>query len=403
MIFWMMPDGATRTQQMMDDFLKPFKKANPDIDIKITVINRHTLWGKIFTLKNSCPHEEMPDLIALPHYWTELLIQTGVLENLSALDKTIRVDDCAEFLKPHCFKKDSSDIYSVPWWFDISALHYREDHLKLITDNPQKLLSTWAGLLDACKALKENFEGSEGYFPIQNSDWRGTLSNRGLLPLLWSRGANVIDAAGSNGVSEPAFGQAVADYTELALKNYMPILRERSSIGNITSGRASMVIARRHGLTMYEGAHKDLPVNTLSIPRAGANYVNYLGGVNLGVTKVGRASSHALKLLKWMALPANQIKYARAAEGFPAQAAALESFISSSPERVKNYRQIIADSQTLPGQMATGTFMEVLGELLSAVSTAAASGLYTKDFLGAQIKKAKEEVDDIIRLYGERK
>ena len=396
MILWMMPDGATRTQEMINNFLEPFKKANPDIPIEIRVINRRTLWAKIFTLKNSCALDESPDLIAFPHYWTELLVQSGALENLTALDKSIRVDNCLDSLKPHCYKKGTPDIYSMPWWFDISALHYREDHLKLITDNPQKLLSTWAGLLDACKALKEHFEGIEGYYPIQNSDWRGTLSNRGVLPCLWSRSAQMVHAGGINGVGEPVFEQGLSDYIELALKNYMPILRERSSIGNITSGRASMILSRRNGLSTFE-----MPVNTLSIPRSGANYANYLGGVNLGIIKSNRERDNALSLLKWITSAENQIKYARAAEGFPALEEELRSFISSLPPRIKNYTQIIADSQTLPGLMATGALMEVLGELLSAAATAVVSGRYTKDLLAAEIKKAKAGTDDIIRLYGE--
>ena len=87
MIFWIMPDNAERTQSIMENFLKDFKKENPSINIEIEVINRATLWNKIFSLRHQIGTEKGPDLIAMPHYWTELLIKAGVLVNLTEFDK----------------------------------------------------------------------------------------------------------------------------------------------------------------------------------------------------------------------------------------------------------------------------------------------------------------------------
>jgi ABC-type glycerol-3-phosphate transport system substrate-binding protein len=402
MIFWMMPDGAARTKEMMNNFLEPFNKENPDISVDVRVINRHTLWARIFTLKHEGLHEECPDLIAIPHYWTQLMAVTGLLENLTEMDKTIRVDDCLDPLRAHSYKADSADIYSCPWWFDISALHYREDHLKLISPEPRKLLSTWSGLLEACALLKEHFAGTEGYYPVQNSDWRGALSNRGVLPCLKSRGAYIISEDGKTcGFGEPAFERGLEDYIELALRKYMPILKERSSLGNVNSGRSSIAITRRQGVGMFGGGNQDLPVATVGVPRAGAHYANYLGGVNLGITKKGAHKQNALKLLKWLTGVESQAKYAAGTEVFPALDASFQNFLLSSPRRIQSYAQIIADCFTLPSCMAAGTVMEVLGSLLGAVSTAVVRNEYGKSFLQSEIKKAKEEADNILRLYGD--
>jgi multiple sugar transport system substrate-binding protein len=400
MILWMMPDNATHTQEVMDNFLADFKQENPDVTIDIRVINRRTLWAKIFTLRHEIEEETCPSLLAMPHYWTELLTEAGALVNLTELDKTLRVDNTLDPLRPHSYKKNTADVYSIPWWMDVAALHYREDHLKLVTDNPQELLSTWAGLLEACKKLKEYFSDVEGYFPLQNSDWRGTLSNRGVLPCLWSRGGYLLNKEGTRaGFSQPEFRQGLEDYIELALKGYMPILRERSSLGTISSGKSSLVITRRQGLSMFEEKKTSFAVKTLSVPRTGANYVNYLGGVSIGLINGGRDKQNALKLLKWITRPEKQVEYAALTEVFPALEASFESLLLSSPGRMQNYTNIIASAATLSNHMATGTIMEILAEVMSNCASAIVRHSYNEDFLKQELKRAQEEATTLLELY----
>jgi multiple sugar transport system substrate-binding protein len=401
MILWMMPDNATRTREIMETFIAPFKKENPDISITIRVINRRTLWRKIFALMHEIPGDEIPDIIAMPHYWTQLLAVGGALENLTELDKTLRVDNSLDPLKPHSYKSGGADIYSIPWWFDVSALHYREDHLKLVSKEPQRLLSTWQGLLEACGMLKERFEGVEGYYPVQNSDWRGMLSNRGALPCLWSRGATVISEDGKTAsFDSPAFERGLQDYIDLALKKYMPVLMERNSLGGIGLGKSSIIITRRRGISVFERNTGDIVLKTLSVPKTGDSYINYLSGVNLAIIRTGMDKTSALKFLRWLSSVENQIKYASAAEVFPAAEESFESFMLFSPERMQNYNHIIAESASLPNRMATGSIMEVLGELLMSVVNAVATGKYTEDVLKSELKNSALEVSNILSLYG---
>jgi ABC-type glycerol-3-phosphate transport system substrate-binding protein len=385
----------------MEAFIEPFKEANPDISVTIRVINRRTLWVKVFALSHEIPGDEIPDIIAMPHYWTQLLAGSGVLENLTELDKTLRVDNCLDPLKPHSYKNGSADVYSMPWWFDVSVLHYREDHLKLISKEPRQLLSTWRGLLEACGMLKEHFEGVDGYYPVQNSDWRGILSNRGALPCLWSRGAVVISEDGKTAdFDSAAFERGLEDYIELALKKYMPVLMERNSLGGISFGKSSIVITRRQSASMFERGAGNISLKTLSVPKTGDSYVNYLGGVNLGIIRNGADKNSALKFLKWISSAENQIKYASVTEVFPAAEESFENFLLVSPERMQNYNQIIAQSASLPNRMVAGTVMEVLGELLMSVVSAIVTDKYSKDFLKSGLKNAAREVSNILSLYG---
>lgn len=402
MILWMMPDNATHTQAVMEKFLEAFKKENPGIEVNIKVINRRTLWARIFTLKHEIGHEDYPDLVAIPHYWTALLNKANMILNLTELDKTLRVDNCLDPLKPHCYKKDSVDIYSYPWWMDITALHYRNDHLKLISDNPSELLSTWPGLLHACAELKKYFEGTEGYMPMQNSDWRGSLSHRSVLPCLWGRGADLFNIKdGSCGFGTKEFEEGMADFVNLAAKEYMPILTERSSIGNISAGKSSLIITRKQGISIFEGRHKDFDVQTLPVPKTGSNYINYLSGVNFVIPRGSDKPEDALTLLKWITRPENQVEYASKTEVFPAAESGFEKFLLSSPQRLRNYTNIIAGARTLPNHIATGTIMEVMANIMSVVGSSIIMHKYGPETLKEQLNKAKEEVEAILSLYNE--
>jgi len=402
MIFWLMPDNATHTQAVLDVFLEDFKRNYPGSGVNIKVINRRTLWARIFTLKHEIGREGYPDLVAIPHYWTALLTKANMILNLTELDKTLRVDNCLDALRPHCYKKDTVDIYSFPWWMDVTALHYRNDHLKLVSQNPEALLSTWEGLLDACEKLKKYFEDTDGYMPLQNSDWRGSLSHRAVLPCLWSRGADLFNIKdGTCGFGTKEFEEGMEDFIKLAALEYMPILKERSSIGNISAGKSSIMMTRRQGISIFEGRHKDFDVKTLPIPRTGANYVNYLSGVNLVIPRGCAEPQRALELLKWLTSPEKQIEYASRTEVFPAREASFESFLLSSPQRLNNYTNIIAAARTLPNHIATGTIMEVMANIMSAVASEIIMHRYDRNSLRRLLKKGKEEVESILSLYNE--
>lgn len=401
MILWMMPDNSVQTQTVMSVFLSGFKRQNADINIDVKVINRRTLWSKIFTLRHEIANGRAPDLIAFPHYWTRILARANALENLTNLDKTLRVEACLDPVRSHCYGPDEVDLYSYPWWFDITALHYREDHLKLICEDPQELLSTWDGLLEASKKLKEYFRGTEGYFPIQNTDWRGSLSHRAVLPCIWGHGGYLVSADQKRcGIGDREFMLGMQDFTALAQRGYMPILRERNSLGTMSSGKASIMLTRRQGISMFEGAKGDLPVRTLPVPRTGGVYVNYLSAVNLAVVRGSKHSGEALRLLKWLCEPQNQMRYASLTEVFPASEAAFESFLLSSPQRVRNYTNIIAGARTLPNHIVTGTVMEIMASVMSQAASSILQRKYSDALLARVLKNAKEQVQMPLHLYG---
>lgn len=397
MILWVMPDSGAKTMEDYATLVSLFKKENPSADLSVRVFTRNVLWRLIFTLKDPT-NQETPDLIQIPHYWTALIVKAGIAENLSQLDPGITLTNCLLPLKEHCYQPGTKDIYSYPWWFDLSALHYRADHLKLVSDNPEEDLKTWSGLLHVCKALREQFSDVPGYYPMQNSDWRGSLSMRSALPCMWSRGLNFFtEDHAATLVGSKEFKEALHDYVSLALKEYMPILRERGSLGTIVSGKASMMISRKQGISTFS-ARRGMRVRTLPVPATGEKSAAYLSGMNLFINTFSQHKKEALDFIKFCARPDIQLRYANMIEAFPAFEESFEKFIASSA-RLQVYKDILPMANVLPNMVIMGTVMEILKRVLAMCATQIVEHRFTQASLDRELDMTAKEIELLLSTY----
>ncbi len=399
MILWVMPDSGARTKADYQKLVERFKKEYPAAEVTVEVLTRNQLWKKIFTLKHPATGEVIPDVIQIPHYWTALLTRAGVAENLSKLDPGLSLSTALAPLRAHCYKPGTKDLYSYPWWFDMSALHYRVDHLKFVTKNPEQDLATWEGLLDICAKLQEYFKEVDGYYPMQNGDWRGSLSTRSTFMEVWGRGADLFTPdLRDTLIHTPAFKEGVRDYIDLALKEYMPILRERGSLGTMLSGKASMLLSRKQGLASFHGRGR-ARVKTLPVPRTGPESQAYLSGMNLMINVAGKDKETALDFIKWSARADNQVKYASTMEVFPAFEDSFEQLIFTSSQRLQTYATILASARTLPNISITGTVIELLNKILAVSATQIVEGRFTQASLDIELDKAAKETQYLLSLY----
>jgi len=398
MILWALPDSGARSKEDYATFLALFKKENPAIDVTVRVFTRNVLWRRMFTIKNPTYEEEIPDVIQIPHYYTALLVKEGVAENLSRLDPGLSLSACLPALKQHCYQPGTKDIYSYPWWFDLSALHYRADHLKLVSDNPEADLKTWKGLLKICAALREKFKDVPGYYPMQNSDWRGSLSMRSAFPCVWSRGVDLLAPDHlSTQVGTKAFKEGLRDYITLALQEYMPILCERGSLGTMVSGKASLMISRKQGISTFS-ARRGMRVRTVPVPATGGKSVAYLSGMNLCINVLSQHKKEALKFIKFCARPDIQLHYARQIEAFPAFTDPLTAFLTSSP-RLDAYTDILRSARTLPNVVIMGTVMEILKRVLAVCATQIVENRFTPALLDREIDFTAKEIEYLLSIY----
>lgn len=401
MRFWILPDSGPNTTADLETFLAPFRAEHKDIDVKVEIFNRDSLWKRLFRLSFDDEVLDAPDVVQIPHAWTPLFIKSNLIENLTLLDPALALTNYLAPLITHCYKPGTKDIYSIPWWMDISALHYRVDHLERVSKNPAEDLSTWEGFLKICDALKHEFKDVSKYYPVQNSDWRGSLSVRNALPCIWSRGIDLTDKDFSRSLfTEDAFVDALEDYLQLALKKYMPILTERGSVGTMASGRASMILTRRQGQSIFENEDSnDFKVKTLPVPATGGSSAAFISGINLAITKKSVFKEDALAFIKWLGRGETQLKYASLMEVFPALEEKFDDFIFSSPMRMQTYTKIIAQGRTLGAHMVLPTATKILNEVLDKMAENILHGTYSRASLKDNLAYAAKEVDYLLNLY----
>ncbi|WP_428897740.1 ABC-type glycerol-3-phosphate transport system [Parelusimicrobium proximum] len=401
MLFWMMPDSGSNTLQNIESFLDGFKKEYPGIDVRVEVFTRQHLWTKLFNLIFDTDAER-PDAVEIPHSWTQALIQAGFLENISSLDPGFGLSSYLAPLVPQCYKKHTKDIYAFPWWMDIGALHYRVDHLKEVSKDPQQDLSTWDGLLDVCGRLKEAYADIDNYYPMQNSDWRGSLSVRNALTCLWGRGVDLFEEDYSASMfTRREFADGLEDYINLARYKYMPILKERGSLGTMISGRASMFITRRQGLAIFENRTHPFKVKTLPIPATGPASSSFISGINLVIPKNCAERDNALTFIKWLNRPDNQTSYASQMEVFPSLEDTFDEFIFSSSERMQTYAKIISSGRTLQNILVSPSATKILNEVLDKMAYAILSDEYSREYLERELARAASEADYLLSIYKE--
>lgn len=402
MKFWMMPDSGSNTRRDFEDFLKEFEEIHPEIEVNVEVFTRNTLWKNLFHLIFEPSSHELPDVVEIPHSWTHMLIKANFLEELSFFDPGLSLAKYLPPLIPHSYKKGTKDIYSVPWWMDITAMHYREDHLRKITKTPEEELSTWEGMLRICAKLKERFAASPNYFPLQNSDWRGSLSIRSVLPCIWSRGTDLFTADyASCRFREEEFVNALEDYIKLATHNYMPVLRERGSAGTMLSGKASIFISRRQSFNIFENKKKSFKIKTLPVPPPGKEEFSFISGINLAVPRASENKKDAMTFIKWLTAPRQQARYASLMEVFPALEDKFEDMVFAAGPGMATYAKIVSRARALQEHTVSAAATKILNEVLDGAAVAVVNGKYRREELERALDFAARQTDYLLDLYKE--
>ena len=402
MQFWVLPNSGVQTVAHLRALLVEFSMEHPDVRVDISVLTRETMWSKIFECQREPRTGEVADLVLIPHYWTALFARLGILAELSGQDGPSSLEEWIEPLRAHCVLPGTAKIYSVPWWMDVTALHYRVDHLREVCSNPDEQLSRWDGFVAACEALAARRKGGN-YFPLENANLKGSVNIRDLLPCIWNRGGDIFNTEFTRAaVHRDESLRGMEDFLQLFRKGHMPLMRERGSLGTMLEGKASMVLSRRLSQSVLPaGDQPDFEVKTLPVPGEIFGSHSFMSSYNLGILKAAQNQRDAMLLLKWLAHTDQQISYARLIHAFPPSSAGFENFIFSSHERMRTYAGIVSGTRCLPNVMVCGTYVEVLDKVLSRVSMELVRGTYSVGLLMQEMVKVQVEMDYLMSLYGD--
>lgn len=371
-------------------------------DIKVRIVNRQTMWKMLFRYQRTPETEEFPDIVEIPHYWTPLFAGMEILAYLGEAGVEFDASRWIGPLAEHCMHRRKRQACSLPWLMDVSALHYRVDHLREVASDPDKLLSDWDGLIMACRLLMDKRRGVRGYAPIENSNLRGTVTVRDILPSIWNNGGSLFSADNSrSALSREETLRGLEQYLDLFISGYMPLLQEKGSRGTMLDGRASMCISRRQADAFFldDGADQ-FSVKTVSIPGGIFGSHSFLSSYNLAVLKHSNNAARATRIISQLCENEAAMAYCRAVSAFPCSMTAFEQFIFSSPQRVRTYAAIVGDAGTVPAFSVTGTYLEIVDGALESLCHKIAQGRYSHRVMQEKMERVSKEMDYLISLYG---
>jgi ABC-type glycerol-3-phosphate transport system substrate-binding protein len=194
------------------------------------------------------------------------------------------------------------------------------------------------------------------------------------------------------------FKEGLRNYIDLALRNFMPILRERGSLGTMVSGKASLMLSRKLGLSTFD-ARRGIQVHTVPVPSTGEQPKAYMSGMNLFINVRSEHKKEALAFIKFCTRSDIQVQYAKLLEVFPAFEDALELFLLSSSRRLRVYGEILSAARTLPNITITGTIMEILKRILAVCATQIVEERFTQASLDRELDLAAKEIEYLLSLY----
>ncbi|AFK85372.1 MULTISPECIES: sugar ABC transporter substrate-binding protein [Thermoanaerobacterium] len=407
---WIMPNSP----QTVDDFLnvvKPFTDANPNIKIKVTVLDWGSAWTKITTAATSGVG---PDVLQLGTTWVPAIASMGALEDLT--DKVSDLGGASAFL-PAAWNstgiKNSGKTSAVPWFVDTRGIFYRTDVFEKAGIDPKQAFATWDSFLDAAKKINNMDINGQKIAAIGlpgKNDWN-VVHN--FASWIWGAGGDYLSPDDQHAVfNSQAALKGIDFYTGLALQGLVPkaVLEKNSTdVENLfAKGQFAMIFsgpwlvknfstpADKGGLSDTIAAKNYAVAN---LPEGPAGRFSFFGGSDLAIFKASTHKTEAYNLIKYLVTKEAQVNYAKVSGMLPALKEALDDPYITSDPHMAVFKEIAQYGRSYPAVPAWGQIENILLTHLGNVwdDVSGVKGPFNENMIVDEMNKAAEEVDGVLQ------
>lgn len=374
--FWALPDAGFGTFSLLKEHLALFCRDHPDIRVSISVGTTAALWDHLFRFVKRPKELPRPDILQFPSHWTASLGHLGLLQDLREFDGRITGQE---------------PVFSIPWWLEMRVLYYRKDTFRRLGLRAESL-STWDGLLEACRALWER-----RLVPIANSNPRRGVSFMDVAPCLWSRGTDLLAKDQTRTLLQRADSRAgVADYFELIASGWMPLSGANGlAPGDLFEGAAALQLSGR--LPPKQAALDE--IGAVPFPATGAEPATVMGGQSLGILRGSDAAQDAMSLLAALTEPARASVYAAAIGAFAPTEDGLAQGLEAFPDLKPAFERSRGVARALPTVRVMGTIERIFERAMDRLLREVSRGAYDPDMLHRELVHAGAEMDYVLDLY----
>jgi multiple sugar transport system substrate-binding protein len=312
--FWTMG----REGEIVQELTREFEKQNPAIRVDVQQIPWSAAHEKLLT---AYVGRSTPDLAQLGNTWMAEFAALKALEPLGAWLASSAVVESSGYF-PGIWETNVIDgePFGIPWYVDTRVLFYRRDILARA--GYSSMPRTWDQWHEAMESTKEVVGPEKFAIFLPANEWTQPV----ILGL--SAGSTLLMENDTRGAfAEPAFSRAFDFYLDLFRNDLAP------SVGNNEVANLYQEFARGY-FAMYitgpwnlgefrrrlpEELQDDWATAPLPGPDASTPGVSLAGGASLVMFRGSRHKEAAWKLMEFLSLPKQQLRFYRLSGDLPAR------------------------------------------------------------------------------------
>lgn len=409
---WAMPNSL-EPQRDIEDALKLFEEINPNIRVRVTIMDWGAAWTRITTAATS---RDVPDIVQLGSTWVGAISAMGALYDMK--EEAKEIGGGKDFI-PASWKmsglEGTGQVTAIPWIVDARALFYRTDVFDQL-GLTAKDLETWDSFRRTLKKIKEADLTIEGLkivplgMPGKN-DWN-VVHN--LSPWIWGAGGDYLSPDMKTSVLDSkAALKGVMFYISLAKDGFVPLeyleLNTAQVSSNFNNGSIAMYFDGPYEVRTLTtppgagGASDSITARNFAVvpyPRGPKGRYTFIGGSHLAIFNASKKKEAAWEVIKFLTTNKEaQLTYTQACGFLPAYRPVFDDpYFSRDPAR-RVFREAILYGKTYPCIPGWGMLEPILTRRFGIIwdyVTGTREQIKESD-IKAQLELAKREVEAVLR------
>ncbi|NEA64014.1 extracellular solute-binding protein [Streptomyces sp. SID12488] len=310
---------------VLDKVIKPFKAANPDVTVKITLIPNGEYYTK---LQSAIAAGKGPDLAQFFPEAQSQFLDPSILQPVP--DGLVDKADFFGSLWDAGVVKDVA--YTVPWYAYTYALVYRAD---LAKKAGVKAPATWDETVPFLKAL----QGAGAKRGLGADIGWDSFNGQDVAMYAWQAGGSLLSSDGKWTLDTPAMADALrynaSFFTSGTADTSGPTFLDAQPY--FVSGKTASMITGPWVIGQLDGAAKKdgwtaANVATAPLPAGASSDVSFSGGGTWGVLATSGNADASWKLVRYVSKPSTQVAQYKAYSSLPAVVSAWDdSAIKGQP------------------------------------------------------------------------
>lgn len=295
--FWTDPAIKPTIEQMVHEF----EQANPDIKVKLTDMTWANGHEKIVIAFSS---NTAPDIVELGSDWIAQFAANGYLADIS---NDIKAD--SSNFEGWGMSTYDGQVYGQPWILGTRVLFGNRSLLNRAGYDSIWVPITWNDLRESCEKITGL--GKDTYGWGSNTAEKHRLYKK-FLPFFWNDGAQIFTDDGKYCVISSTYAVDALNFYKLLNDSCGYIANQRGIEDAFLDGKIGWIMSGDWLLKRIRLEHRKINFVTTVVP--GKKYPGkaFLGGEFLSINAKSANKDAALKFVKFMTSPENQVRFCKA-------------------------------------------------------------------------------------------